>query len=118
MAVGVDAQHGVTVGKGAPQRAPIAGSAPAGLVHVERPRRTDALEQIGVGIGQGVGDALQDRVDRPGANARAEQLLAALHDVAARNTVAHHSTATAASKRGPNALTATSAGSPARPPAA
>ena len=87
--VGADAQHGVTVGEGAPQRAPLAAGAPAGLVHVQRLRSADAVEQIGVGLLERVGDPREDRVDRARADARAKQLLAALHDVAARDAVAH-----------------------------
>jgi hypothetical protein len=89
VAVGANAQHRVTVGERAPQRAPLAGGAPAGLIHVQRRRGTDALEQVGVGLLEGVGDPGQDRVDRPGADPGAEQLLAQLDDVAARDAVTH-----------------------------
>ena len=70
--VGAYAQYGVTVGEGAPQRAALTGGAPAGLVHVHRPGAAHAREQVRVGVGQRVGDASQDRVDRAGADPGAE----------------------------------------------
>ena len=89
MTVCADAQDRVAIGEGAPQRAPLPSGPPAGLVHVQRPGATNALEQISVGIDERVGDPLEDRIDRAAADARAEELLAALHDVAARDAVAH-----------------------------
>ncbi len=89
VAVGADAQHGVAVGERAPQRASLAGGAPAGLVHVQRVGGTNTLEQIGVRVHERAGDALEDRVDRARADASAEQLLAQLDDIAARDAVAH-----------------------------
>ena len=83
-----DTQDGVTVAECAPQGAPLAGGAPAGLVHVQRLGRADPLKQIGVGLDERVGDPLKDRIDRAGADPGAEQLLAAVHDVAARDAVA------------------------------
>ena len=62
--VGADAQHGMTVGERAPQRTPLAGGPPAGLVDVQCPGGTDAPQQVGVGLDQRGGDTLEDRVDR------------------------------------------------------
>jgi len=60
---------------------------PAGLIHVERLRAADAIEQILVGDDQRVGRAREDRLHRARADARAEQLLTQLHDVAPRDPV-------------------------------
>ena len=70
------------------RRCPL--GAPAGLVHVQCPRATHALQQIAlVGVRERVGDSRQDRVDRSGANPGPEELLAQLDHVAPRDTVAH-----------------------------
>jgi hypothetical protein len=62
--VGRDRQDRVAFGEGAPQRAPLAGGAPAGLVHVDAGGGAHALQQIVVGILKCVSDARKDRVDR------------------------------------------------------
>ena len=53
------------------------------------PAPRSALQQVRVGLGERVAGAREDRVDRAGADPRAEQLLAELHDITARDTVAH-----------------------------
>jgi hypothetical protein len=62
---------------------------PAGLVHVQRLGGTHPRQQIGVGILERVGNPFEDRLDGADADARSEELLAALHDVAARDAVAY-----------------------------
>ena len=88
VAVGGDAQHGVPVGEGAPQRAALPRGAPARLVHVEVLGGPDALLQVVVRVFERVRDARQDRVDGAGADPRSEQLLAQLNDVTAADAVA------------------------------
>ncbi len=62
VAVSADAQHGVPVGAGAPQRAAIAGGPPSGLVHVQALGGAHTHQQILVGVLECVGDPLQDAV--------------------------------------------------------
>jgi hypothetical protein len=106
-----DGQHRVAIGEGAPQRALGAPQAPPGLVDVQRWGQADLFEQVGVGLGQRVAGALEDRLHAAGADPRGEELLAQFHHVAARDAVAHRQRRDAACRRGPNALWTISAGS-------
>jgi hypothetical protein len=65
-----DREHGVTVGERPPQRALGALQAPAGLVDVQRVGAADAVKQIGVGLGERIAGAGEDRVDRAGRDRR------------------------------------------------
>jgi hypothetical protein len=87
--IGGDPQHRVALAEGAPERPALTGKPPAGLVHVERLGATDPVEQIRVGQLERVAGALQDRLDAAGADPCAEELLAELDDIAARDAVAH-----------------------------
>ena len=89
VAVAGEVKEGVTVGEHSPQRALLAGGAPAGLVHVQALAGAHALSQILIRVFERPRGALQDRLDRAGAQARAEELFAELHDIAARYAVAH-----------------------------
>jgi hypothetical protein len=64
-AVGRDPQHGRLFAEGAPERARLAAQVPAGLVDVERARRTYLLEELVVDRLERGGGAGEDRVDRP-----------------------------------------------------
>ena len=63
-------------------------SAPAGLVDVQRSGAPHPAEQLFVRRLERVPGTGEDRVDRAGADPRAEQLLAQLDQVTARDTVA------------------------------
>lgn len=78
MAVGRDVQGRVAGAEGTPQRAPLAGLAPAGLIHADHRRVLDGLAQLGVGRGERAARALADGVDRPDRDGAAEQLAAQL----------------------------------------
>ena len=99
--VGSDVQIGVALIEDAPQRAALPGGPPAGLVHVHRVRPAKRLQQVGVGLGERVAGAGEDRVDRARADPRAEQLLAQLDHVAARDAVAHRERRDGRLKTGP-----------------
>jgi hypothetical protein len=89
VAVSFDREVGVALIEEPPQRAPLTGGAPASLIHVQRLRGAQSLEQVVVGAGERVRGAREDRVDRARADAAAEQLFAELHRILARNTVSH-----------------------------
>ena len=111
-----DLQDRVALGEHAPDRALGAAQPPAGLVHVDRPGRTDLVEQVLARLGQRVGGAGEDRVDRPGTDPRANSCSQSSTTSRRLMRLRTESVTTAACNRGPNALSATSAGSwPARP---
>jgi hypothetical protein len=86
---GGDPQDGGALTERAPERAQLAGEIPAGLVDVERAGRTRLLEQRLVDRLQCLAGASEDRVDRPGRNRAAKQLVQQLHQLAARETISH-----------------------------
>ena len=88
MAARGDVQDRMPAGECAPQRPLLALQSPAGLVHVHRLRAPDPLEQILVWLLERVAAAGKDRVDRAGREPRAEQLLAQLDHVTARDPIA------------------------------
>jgi len=72
-------------------------------------------EQVLVGLVEGQGGALQDRLDRARADARCEELSDELDRVTGRDAVSdREGDATAACRRGPKAPRGTSGGSSAR----
>ena len=79
----------MAAGEHSPQRAALPGGAPAGLVHVQALAGAHALSQLLVWLRQRPASALEDRLDRAGAQAHTEELFAELHDIAARDTVSH-----------------------------
>lgn len=76
MTVGLDTEDRVPVGERAPQCTLLAAQPPAGLIHVDRRRVAHPVKQVRARLSQRVGGALQDRVDRAGADPAAEELLA------------------------------------------
>ncbi len=62
-----EVKEGVVAGEHAPQRAALAGGAPARLVHVEALAGAHALSELLVGVRQRLAGALQDRLDGAGA---------------------------------------------------
>ena len=64
VAIGGDVEGGVAVGDGAPEGALLPGVAPAGLIDAEDRGVLDRLAQLRVGLSQGAGGTLADRVDR------------------------------------------------------
>lgn len=74
-------------GESGPERAPLAGRPPAGLVDVERGGRADLRCKLGVGLFERLARALHDRVDRADREIGAEQLTHEPARVPARNTV-------------------------------
>src|SRR5450756_3251247 len=69
------------------RRASLPGGAPAGLVDVKRRGGADLAEQVLVGLVEGQGRALQDRLDRARGDAGSEQLTHKLDRVTARDAV-------------------------------
>src|SRR5450830_908972 len=69
------------------KRAPLPGAAPAALLDVERRGGADVAEQVLVGLVEGQGGALQDRLDRACGEVRSEELSDELDRVAARDAV-------------------------------
>ena len=65
VAIGSHRKQRVALGEGAPQRAPLTGGAPAGLVHVQRPRASHAREQVRVRICQRLAGTGEDRIEGP-----------------------------------------------------
>lgn len=63
--------------------------APPGLIHVQTLAGAHALCQILIRVFERPRDAPQDRLDRPGAEARPEQLFGELHHITTRDAVAH-----------------------------
>jgi hypothetical protein len=88
-AVRGDGEYRVAVREGAPERVLGSLQPPPRLVHVQVAGGAHAVQQIGVGVAQRVADPREDRVDGPSGDPGAEQLLAQLDDVAARDPVAH-----------------------------
>ena len=87
--IGRDLKHRDAVGEGAPQSALAAAQAPPGLIDIDVRRSAHPPEQLLMRLGQCVAGASEDVIDRAAADPRAEQLLAQLHGVAARDPVAH-----------------------------
>jgi hypothetical protein len=69
------------------KRALAAAQAPAGLVDVERRRGADVPEEVLVGLVEGQGRALQDRLEEARGEARSEELAQKLCGVAPRDAV-------------------------------
>ena len=88
VAIRGDLEDGDLLGERAPQRALAALQPPAGLIDVERPGAAHPAEQLLVGLLERVTGAVEDRVDRADRDPGAEQLLAELDEVAARDTIA------------------------------
>jgi hypothetical protein len=86
-AVGRDPQHRRLFAEGAPERTRLTAQVPAGLIDVERARRTRLLEQLVVDRLQRLGGAGEDRVDRPDRDRTAEQLLHQLDQLPSGETV-------------------------------
>ena len=82
-----DAEDRGAPGERSPERAPAATQAPAGLVDVERRGGADVAEQVLVGLVEGQGHALQDRLDGACGDARSEELAKELCGVAPRDAV-------------------------------
>jgi len=68
----------------APQRASLAGRAPAGLVDVDRRGLRELVVQVRVGSLQGCAGAAHDRIDGAGRELGAKQLAQELRGVASR----------------------------------
>jgi hypothetical protein len=75
------------VGKGAPQRAAAALQPPTSLVDVECAAAPDPSSEIDVGPLERIAGAGQDLIDRAAADPGAEQFLAPLDAIAARDAV-------------------------------
>ncbi len=118
MTAGGDPEDGRLCGQRAPERTPLAGCAPAGLVDVDGRSGADLLGKLGVRRCERRADTLHDRVDGAGRKLDAEQLAHELGAVAARDAVADCERRDAACSRGPKAPRGTSVGSPARVSAA
>src|SRR5712691_5443711 len=85
---GRDPKHRRPACQRTPERAAAAAGLPAGLVDVDGRGCLDPLLELGVGAGERVAGALDDRIDRPGRELDAEQLPGELARVTARDTVA------------------------------
>ena len=104
MTIRGDAKDRGAGGEHAPERAPAAAQAPAGLVDVERRGAADVAEQILVGLVERRGRALQDRLHGAGRRARRRRARAASSVVSRRETrFLTARVATAACRRGPKA---------------
>jgi hypothetical protein len=88
MAAWLDREVGVAGIEHSPQRATLPGSAPARLVHVQRPGGAQPAEKIIVGVGQRRRGPGEDRVHRARADPGAEQLFDELDSVTAGDAVA------------------------------
>jgi hypothetical protein len=78
VAVGGDVEGGEVLGQRPPQCAALARVAPAGLIDAEDRGVFDRLAQLDVGIGEGAGGSLADRVHRADRDLAAKQLPAEL----------------------------------------
>ncbi len=87
MTVGTDAEDRRALGRCRPQRAPLTGGLPAGLVDVERRRAKDRRGQLLVRTTKRPRGAAADRIDRPDAEAQAKKLPGKLGHVAPRDAV-------------------------------
>ncbi len=115
MAIGGNVKGGEAVGNCAPQGALLPGTAPTGLINADDGGVLDRLAQPSVGLGQGAGDALADRVDRADRDLAAKQLTAEALEASRREIrLRTDSNAIAACILGPKALWRTSSGSDAR----
>ncbi|MCZ7662873.1 MAG: hypothetical protein M5U22_08050 [Thermoleophilia bacterium] len=65
-----------------PERAPLAGGTPAGLVDVEGPGVTNVAQQLVVGFGERLSGTTDDPVNATGRESDAEQLAQKLNRVA------------------------------------
>jgi hypothetical protein len=74
VAIGDDVERRVAIGERAPQRAPLARLAPAGLIDADDRRVLDLGAQLGVWGGERGAGALAERVDRADRDRAAEQL--------------------------------------------
>src|SRR5450756_2517621 len=84
-----DAEERLLPAEHAPERAPLPGGAPAGLLDVDGRGGADLAEQVLVGLAGRRGRALQDRLDRASGDAGSEQLTHKLDRVTARDAVSH-----------------------------
>src|SRR6266536_5300688 len=85
---GRDPEHGGPARQRTPEGAAAAGGLPAGLVDVDGRGCLDPLLELGVGAGEGIAGALDDRINRPGRKLDAEQFPRELGRVAPRDAVA------------------------------
>ena len=89
VAVGGDAEDRRARGERSPERAPVAARPPAGLIDVEYRGGAALAQQLPVGHRKRRRRALQDGIDRAGAEPGAEQLTGQLDRVPAGDAVAH-----------------------------